>query len=207
MYSFRTPNANKGRLAVYAAVLLVFVLSAGLLLSGNNPKEKEQASGYLVAKDSPSPKPTTQIDAVQGQLDKLKTDIAFFSSNLTSCYEGTSSLTISLQSCKSDTAICQADFAKLSANKTVAEQVCLNEKVSLQLSLSTAEARATALNKTLSETATNYDSLKKQYTSLASNSANNICCKARVDNANIKFYNIASDKISCSESSGTSLNC
>lgn len=207
MYSFRTPGASKGRLAVYGAVLLVFIISAGLLLSGSNPDEKDKASGYLIAEDSPSPKPVAQIDIVQVQLDKLKTDISSFSSNLTSCYDGTASLTTSLQLCKSDTALCQADLAKLSANKTVAEQACLNEKVSLQLSLSASEAKAADLNQTLSETAANYDNLKKQYTSLASNAANNICCKSKVDNPNLKFYNIESDKISCSESSGTALGC
>ena len=207
MYNFQTPGAHKGRLAIYAVVLLVFVVSATVLVSNNNQSEtKDQTSGYVIAKTEEYPKPL-QIDNVQKQLDKLKSDIGYFSSNLTSCYDGTASLSRDVQTCKADAALCKADFAKLSANKTVTEQACLSEKSSLQLIVSTAETRSSDLNKTLTQISSEYSTLKNQYTSLASNSANNICCKSKVDNPKLKFYKIESDKITCAEDSGTALNC
>ncbi len=209
-YSFqRRGNLNKNRIAVYAAVLLIFAVSATILIGGSKDNEKEESSGYIVAKQEEPTKVSgiNTIDDVQRQLDKLKSDINIFSTNLTSCFEETASIATELQGCKSDTTLCKADFAKLTANKTVAEQVCLTEKTNLQLSLSDSDTKNSELNKTLVAITQDHNLLEKQYNNLAANSANNICCKAKVDNPKIKFYKIESDKIACSEDSGTLLGC
>ncbi len=208
-YNFQGSGVNKMRLGVYVVVLLVFLLSASFLISGKSVA-KEESSGYIVARqedDTVKVSGVNQIDEVQKQLDKLKTNIDVFSANLTTCYQDTADLSIQAQTCSRDFTACKADFAKLSANKTVAEQTCLNEKTSLQLALTSSEAKSGETNKTLSALASGYDELKKNYDSLAGNSANNICCKSRVDNPKIRYYKIENNKVACSEDTGTTLNC
>ncbi|MBL7051860.1 MAG: hypothetical protein ISS01_02120, partial [Nanoarchaeota archaeon] len=51
------------------------------------------------------------------------------------------------------------------------------------------------------------DELQEDFDSLAQSSANNICCKKKVDDSGIKYYNVAGNEIVCSSSSGESLSC
>jgi len=51
------------------------------------------------------------------------------------------------------------------------------------------------------------EQLKESYNALAQNSANNICCKAKVDNPKINFYDVRDDRIVCLEEGGFALSC
>ncbi len=202
---------NTNRLAVYGLVAVIFVFAVVSLTSNNS--QPAQPSGYLVRGGAENVIPvkststSTQIDDVQKQLDRLKSDITSFSSNLTSCYSSAADLTGKLQSCSGDYALCRTDVAKLSANRSATEQLCENEKTKLQVQMSIVEDSSFILNKSLSTLTKDHESLKTKYTSLATNAANNLCCKAKVDNPKIGFYDIVSDKIVCTEGSGVAINC
>ena len=204
---------SKNKIILYGLVAVVFILSAFLITFTN--QNQSSSSGYIIAnkektgvQTAPSTATTTtQIDDVQKQLDRLKSDITSFSSNLTSCYTGVADMTSKLQSCNTDFALCRTDVAKLSANRSATEQLCENEQTNLQLQISTLKSASNALNSSLSTASKDLDSLKTKYTNLANNAANNLCCKARVDNPKIKFYEIVSDKIVCTEDSGAAVSC
>jgi len=51
------------------------------------------------------------------------------------------------------------------------------------------------------------EQLKESYNVLAQNSANNICCKAKVDNPKINFYDVRDNRIVCLEEGGFALSC
>jgi len=49
--------------------------------------------------------------------------------------------------------------------------------------------------------------LNLKYELFVQNTANNICCKAKVDNPDIKYYKIESNKIICLEEGTLSISC
>jgi len=49
--------------------------------------------------------------------------------------------------------------------------------------------------------------LELQHNVIMQNVANNICCKAKVDNPNINYYRVENDKIICSEEGTLGISC
>ncbi len=92
---------------------------------------------------------------------------------------------------------------------------CGSEKFTLNSTLTSAlencRSKFTELNQTLLD---NFESLKAQldkksaeFYLLVNNTARSNCCKAKIDNQNIKFYKAENNKVVCSEDSGLELNC
>ena len=77
----------------------------------------------------------------------------------------------------------------------------------MSLKISALSTSGADLNRTLSSLTTENDALKKQFNEVVTNSANNLCCKAKVDNPKIRFYKLESSRIVCTEDSGTSVSC
>ena len=69
-------------------------------------------------------------------------------------------------------------------------------KVEFNLSITEVEKRKEEIN-----------DLKLQYDALAKNLANNLCCKARVDNPDIKYYKVENNKIACVEEGILEISC
>jgi len=49
--------------------------------------------------------------------------------------------------------------------------------------------------------------LNKSYSELVNSFANNLCCKEKVDNPNIRYYFLENNKIICSESGSNEISC
>lgn len=49
--------------------------------------------------------------------------------------------------------------------------------------------------------------IQSNYNELEKNTANNICCKAKVDNPNIKYYSSENNKITCLEQGSKEISC
>jgi hypothetical protein len=49
--------------------------------------------------------------------------------------------------------------------------------------------------------------IKTDYDALAQNTANNLCCKAKVDNSNIKSYKVENNKVVCLEEGSLNISC
>src|SRR3989344_6433762 len=219
-YNFGGNGLSKARIALYVVVLLIFVVAVGSIISNQNSKS-EGSSGYLLSKKeaaslsevpasgklTAAQSSSNSIDDVQTQLDKLKLDLNLFSSNLTSCYQTAADASNEFQNCNKDLTNCKADHLKLITNNSAAEQTCETDKTTLSLKISALSTSGADLNRTLSSLTTENDALKKQFNEVVTNSANNLCCKAKVDNPKIKFYKLESNKIACTEDSGTSISC
>lgn len=63
------------------------------------------------------------------------------------------------------------------------------------------------INKLKEEKDAEINNLKSQYDLLAHNTANNLCCKAKVDNPKIQYYRIEDDKIMCMEEGALPISC
>jgi len=63
------------------------------------------------------------------------------------------------------------------------------------------------LDKLKNEKQEEVDDLRLQYDALAENLANNLCCKAKVDNPDINSYKIENNKIICLEEGGLDISC
>lgn len=64
-----------------------------------------------------------------------------------------------------------------------------------------------SLESDLEEKEGDADELNLKYDLLAKNVANNICCKAKVDNPNIKYYAVENDRIVCLEEGELGISC
>jgi len=63
------------------------------------------------------------------------------------------------------------------------------------------------LDKLINEKQEEIDDLRLQYDLLAENLANNLCCKAKVDNPGISSYKIENNMIICLEQGGLDISC
>lgn len=71
----------------------------------------------------------------------------------------------------------------------------------------TLEEKNKEINKLKEEKEAEINNLKGQYDLLAHNTANNLCCKAKIDNPKIQYYRIGDDKIMCMEEGALPISC
>ncbi len=64
-----------------------------------------------------------------------------------------------------------------------------------------------ACQQNLTSAQNEYAALQERYDFFVKNIARSVCCKEKVDNANIKFYKVVDDKLACLEDSGEALAC
>lgn len=69
------------------------------------------------------------------------------------------------------------------------------------------EEEKAACEESLSEKESTIGEIEAKYDSLVKNTAKSICCKAKVDNPEINFYDVVDNKISCLEQGQNQLNC
>jgi hypothetical protein len=142
-----------------------------------------------------------------------KTDLTSCKDNLQIVQNSLSALEKELETCSKakDSAI--ADMKKLQAT----EKCDTTELNNLQTKYNDLVKQKNSLLKNLKDAQDRakeclggndyFSQLNESFSELAKNSANNICCKQRVDNPNIKAYSIDGNKINCLESGDLSLNC
>ena len=64
-----------------------------------------------------------------------------------------------------------------------------------------------SLNNDLDTKQIDYQNLEEKYLALSRNTANNLCCKMKIDNPDINFYEIQNNKIICLEGGTKFLDC
>ncbi len=120
----------------------------------------------------------TNMSTVSGINEELIDLVERSTEEYTSCVQEKSSLQVNYESVYDD------------------YQSCLDS----QASLSSVSDEVDSLEGDLEE-------LQESYDNLAKNAANNICCKKKVDDSSINYFNTAGNEIVCSSSSGESLSC
>lgn len=84
---------------------------------------------------------------------------------------------------------------------------CEEDKLNFSISISNYEETIKNLQDSLSEKNQEIDDLQNQFDILVNNMANNICCKAKIDNPNINSYILENNKIICLESGELKISC
>lgn len=99
---------------------------------------------------------------------------------------------------------------------------CLKEKSGLEMELDRAkkdfeselaanlksiEAEKAKIAEQITEEKAKSEELEKDFNELALNSANNICCKLKVDDKGIDSYKIADNKVVCRKGEANAINC
>src|SRR3989338_5311435 len=183
-YKYSKPDKSRNvKLAVAAVFILValwfFFISPGL-------------TGLAILGKATAENNTVD-DYLRG-LDALKTELK---TEIASCTGKSSELTNMLIECNNKLGRCGSE--KFSINTTFTN------------SLESCESQNSQLNQTLSESVqslkAHLDKKTGEFDLLVNNTAKSNCCKAKIDNPNIKFYKVENSKVVCSEESGLELNC
>ena len=126
-------------------------------------------------------------------LESTRSNLSIMQSNLLSCQELKESLVSDLADEKNVTMNCaqQKNLAEL--NLSVMQNSLNTEKENVQAALQMEKIR--------------YDNLEKTYQTVVRNSANNICCKLKVDDASLDSYVVVSNKVTCTTGRETKIVC
>lgn len=96
-----------------------------------------------------------------------------------------------------------------SFNNRLIEKIELSSREKLELEKISKQDQETinSLNNDLDTKQIDYQNLEEKYLALSRNTANNLCCKMKIDNPDINFYEIQNNKIICLEGGTKFLDC
>lgn len=137
-------------------------------------------------------------------IDDLQSQVSVFDAKLTTCTDFNERIRQDLESCNTGRNSCTKDLEVLRLNMsfTNERQELLVADLSAEISkLNTSTANATQeKDATITQLQANYDILARK-------SANNICCKLKVDNPNIKYYAVGNNSVQCLEEGELAITC
>ena len=184
------------------AVMLIMAIVIKPIIVGYTTYQKVKSFNY-------------SLDDYGKDINQLKTSLLISSTNLSACADLNNKFSVQLEKYLDKFSECAGELKALQVNFTLTQNSYENNLGKLQDSLDEkdryykglAEQKDAEINKMKSEKEAEIDNLKTQYDTLAQNSANNICCKAKVDNPKIKHYKIDNDKVVCLEEGEKALSC
>lgn len=136
--------------------------------------------------------------------EDLKSRLLIYEVNLSSCAAFSSGLLAEIGRYSDKYSACQVDVSSLKINLSVSAE-------RHEQALRDAQERIAEKDKELKNARDEIESekiaLTQQYRLLAQNSANNICCKSKVDMPRIRFYKIEGNKITCIEEGTMAISC
>ncbi len=144
------------------------------------------------------------IDEYGYDLQDIKSKLIVSETNLSSCVSFNDKLMEKLESASDDISECRKDLIK------VGERLNVTQKEYSKL-LSDSKQDLENLRDQVRDAEEEKDakisSLESDYDTLARNTANNLCCKAKVDNHNIRYYIVENNKVVCLEEGTNEINC
>jgi len=137
-------------------------------------------------------------------IQDLKTKLLVSDTNLSSCSAFNRELLTELEKYSDKFSECNSELNVLQTNFSL-----FNEKYEKTIKNLGADLdqKNEEFNKLINEKQEEIDDLRLQYDALAENLANNLCCKAKVDNPDISSYKIENNKIICLEEGGLDISC
>lgn len=169
--------------------------------------------GYSVYKQID--KSNYSLDEFAENLDELKKKIMVAEINLSSCYDFNKKLLSDLREVSDQKAECETKLEVSNLNYQQLKEKCeqdlemAKEEYNRELNAvkEKCEEDLAAINDELAQKIEDYNNLKEQYELIVENMANNICCKAKVDNPRIKYYKVQDNKIVCVEEGENAISC
>jgi len=137
-------------------------------------------------------------------IQELKLKFLVSQTNLTSCTAFNEKLLIGLDRYSDKFSSCNSDLRFLEMNFNFTENRYEELIKDLKADL---KEKNRELNKLIFEKQEEINGLESQHNLVIQNVANNLCCKAKVDNPDINYYIIENNKILCMEEGTTSISC
>ncbi|MBU1204781.1 MAG: hypothetical protein KKA61_00520 [Nanoarchaeota archaeon] len=163
---------------VIAIILLIFIIRPGII--GYTIYKQVKESNY-------------SVEDYGEDIQDLKTKLLVSDTNLSSCSAFNKELLTELEKYSDKFSECNSELNALKTNFSL-----------LRADL---DQKNEELDKLRNEKQEEIDYLELQYDLLAENLANNLCCKAKVDNPDISSYKIENNMIICLEEGGLDISC
>ena len=165
-------------LIILGVVLIIFLIRP--TITGYNVYQQLKSMNYTV-------------EDYGKNIEGLKSDLLVSSTNLSSCSAFNNELLTELEKYSDKFSECKNELGSMETN--------------FDFSKSEYEKTIKSLESDLEGKEGDVDELNLKYDLLAKNAANNICCKAKVDNPDIKYYKVENDRIVCLEEGELSISC
>jgi len=158
--------------------------------------------GYRLSKDFE--RIGLDVENIMSELDTLKSDVLFAETQLESCRIVNNETVAELRNEKNRTFLCQSANLKLlsdieqlqseySRNMTEVERRYQENRSQAEVELNQLKA--------------DYQELVGRHETIVQTSANNICCKNKIDDQNIDSYVVSNDRIVCTVGEPNRINC
>src|SRR3989344_6794294 len=138
-----------------------------------------------------------KINKYETKIKDLELSILTTNTSLSSCNGFNRNLLVEINDNSNEISACKSDLSStktdLSLSKKRYEELIEN----LQNEINNIE---TEKNNILKE-------LETAYNELAKNTANNICCKEKVEHPSINYFNVVNNRITCTENNGQRISC
>lgn len=138
------------------------------------------------------------------EVNELEEEISFLISELSSCSSSKNELSSELQSTTDKYSKCRTD---LNALEIKYDEVDNEHRDILRELRDDLDKKQEELDELKNGTNNELENLQFEYNLLAKNMANNLCCKAKIDNPNINYYKIENNKLICIESGELRVYC
>ena len=112
-----------------------------------------------------------------------------------------------LSSCRSSNANMTDEFKKAITEKAKANTRIVELENQLEAQEEKLQSDMQDLRDYYEEKEQGCEDLQDDFDSFVEYMANNYCCKQKVDNPNIRYYDVQGNKVQCSESDGETLEC
>jgi uncharacterized membrane protein YqiK len=126
-------------------------------------------------------------------LKELEAQVSTAEVNLSSCYFFNSNIMSQLEGLTANLLECEVNYTKLKEKLDSSEKGCEEEKKRVESSLQ--------------DKTNELANMQNSYNTLAKNTANNLCCKAKVDNNRIGYYSIENNRVICLEQGTQAISC
>ncbi|MEK6900050.1 MAG: hypothetical protein AABX05_02915 [Nanoarchaeota archaeon] len=192
---------------VAGLLLAVFIIRPGIL--GYGVYQQVELSNLSV-KDY-----AQNLQQLNHDLDVAKTNLSSYSVFTEDLLQQVTSMSQNLADCKGEVEQVKGDLEQSQSDVSdMQEEIdTINQQkdddISSQVAQKTSalEGEKTTCQGSLAEKQEEMSVLQSDYDNLVKNSARTICCKAKVDNPQINFYDVVDDKVVCLQEGTTELVC
>ena len=187
-------------LVILSVLLIAYVLRPSII--GYNAYKKIKSSNY-------------SIEDYGKDVQELKTRVLISNANFSTCNEFNKKILTELEKYLDKSSECKGELNALKINfsltKSKYEESAKELKAYLDENSKEIEnikgEKNEEINKLKNEKDIEINDLKLQYSLFAQNTANNLCCKAKVDNSKINYYKIENNKVTCLEEGTLPISC
>jgi len=137
-------------------------------------------------------------------MKNLESRILIFNTNLSSCIELNKKLWLEFEKYSDKFSECKGNLDALRMKSDLTSENYEEDIEDLEKEL---DKKNEEINELRFGREKEIRDLELQHNVIIQNVANNICCKAKVDNSNINYYRVENDKIICSEGGTLGISC